>query len=293
MVDMHQIDRLIIIAFDGLDYKKIQEYGCENVMQEDFGRVDLSNMPLTTGPLWSSFITGEFPSEHGVKKTMNWTDPRVQKFENIMEKIPFTDFWKGIRWTILRNLDSLNTEVIGAHRGNLQVDTTIFDDIEPSVSLNVPGQDINTALSSIVISRALGKDAPIPKEVMERDIEAEHMKRKDKTFEFLEDGDFALLMSHFHKSDFMQHLYGFNEGKERELYREFDNLARKILEYTTEDDLVIFCSDHGLEEGSHRRQAFYSANRDLEVDKPHITDFRDILNMFDIRNSETLDDIDI
>jgi predicted AlkP superfamily pyrophosphatase or phosphodiesterase len=286
---MKEFRRIIIIAFDGLDYEKIQKYNCKTIMQQEFKKIDLSDMPLTTGPLWSSFITGKFPEEHGVQKTMNWTDQRVQKFENFMEKLPFTDFWKGIRWTVFRNLDSLNTEVVGAYRDNLKVDSTIFDDFEPSISLNVPGNDINTALSTIIISRALGKDAPLPKDVMERDIDAEHLKRKEETFEALEDGSFAFLMSHFHKSDFMQHLYGFSEEKERELYEEFEDLAEKILEYTSEDDLVIFCSDHGLEDGGHRREAFYSANHELGLDNPHITDFRDILNKLDVNKEINLD----
>lgn len=288
---MKGFDRLIVIAFDGLDYQKIQKYNCENVIQEEFGRISLEGISLTTGPLWSSFITGEFPEEHGVQKTMNWTDQRVQKFENFMEKIPFSDTWKGIRWTIFRNLDSLNTEVVGAYRENLEVESTIFDDFEPSVSLNVPGQDINTALSTIIISRALGKDAPLPKDVMERDIDAEHLKRKEETFEALGDGNFAFLMSHFHKSDFMQHLYGFSEEKEKEIYEEFDDLAKKIMEYTDEDDLVIFCSDHGLEDGGHRDQAFYSANHELGLDNPHITDFRGILNSLNVKREESLGDL--
>lgn len=286
-------DRIIIIAFDGLDYKKIQKYECENIMQQEFGRISLEGMDMLTGPLWSSFITGMYPEEHGVQKTMNWTDQRVQKFENLMSKIPFTGFWKGIRWTIFRNLDSLNAEVVGAYRENLDVDETIFEDFKPSISLNVPGQNINTALSSIIISRALGEDAPIPKEVMERDIDAEHLKRKEETFEALKNYDFALLISHFHKSDFMQHLYGFSDEKERELYEEFDNLADKILQHTNEDDLVIFCSDHGLEDGGHRDQAFYSLNYALDLESPHITEFRGILNQLKIRKKENLEEVEI
>ncbi|PSG98643.1 MAG: hypothetical protein BRC29_00770 [Nanohaloarchaea archaeon SW_7_43_1] len=286
-------NRVIIIAFDGLDYQKIRKYDCENVMQEEFGKISLENMPLTTGPLWSSFITGMHPEEHGVQKTMNWTNQKVQKFENLMGDLPFTDFWKGIRWTIFRNLGSLNAGVVGAYRENLEVNETIFEDIEPSISLNVPGQDINTALSTIIISRALGKDAPLPKDVMERDIDAEHLKRKEETFEALKDENFALLMSHFHKSDFMQHLYGFSEEKERELYRVFDKLAGEIKEYASDDDLLIFCSDHGLEDGGHRDQAFYSLNHELGLENPHITEFRDILKSIEVKRAEEIRELDL
>ncbi|MDY6778277.1 MAG: alkaline phosphatase family protein, partial [Candidatus Nanohaloarchaea archaeon] len=205
-------DRIIIIAFDGLDHEKIQQYGCQNVMQEEFGRTDLSDMPMVTGPLWSSFITGVYPDEHGVHKTMNWTHQGIQRFENLVHGNPLFSFWKGIRWTVFRNLDFLNAEVLGAYRDNLQVDTTIFEDIEPSIAVNVPGYSINTALTRIRIAKALGRDAPLPKDVMERDIDAEFMKRKEETFEALED-DFALMMSHLHKPDFMQHLYGFDDQK--------------------------------------------------------------------------------
>ncbi len=289
---MTHFDRIIIIAFDGLDHEKIQQYDCKNVMQEEFGRIDLSDMPMVTGPLWSSFITGVYPDDHSVKKTMNWTDDRVQRFENLVHGNPLFTFWKGIRWTVFRNLDSLNAEVLGAYRDNLEVDTTIFEDIEPSIAVNVPGYRINTALTRIKIAKAIGKDAPIPKHVMERDIDAEFMKRKKETFEALED-DFALMMSHFHKPDFMQHLFAFDQEKEEAVYREMDDLAAKILKKTTDDDLVIFCSDHGLEDGGHRDQAFYSLNHDLGWENPHITEFRDLLSEIEVRKASDMSGIDI
>lgn len=285
-------DRVIIIGFDGLDKDKIEKYDCSNIKQEEFGEIDLGRLPLTTGPLWSTFITGEMPEEHGVKKTMNWTNQKIQWFENLVHDNVFFDFWKGIRWTVFRNLGSLNAEVVGAYRDNLKSDSTIFDDFQPSISLNVPGNDLNTALSSIIVSRSLGKDAPIPKEVMERDIDAEHMKRKEETFDTLENQEFALLMSHFHKSDFMQHLYGFDEDKERDLYQEFDQLADDILKETNKDDLVIFCSDHGLEDGGHRRKAFYSINKPLGLDNPHFSKFRSIINNLNFKNEVELDELD-
>lgn len=279
---MEEFDRVIIIAFDGLDRKKIQDFGLENVKQQEFGKLDLEGMELHTGKLWASFITGVGPEEHGIERTMNWTNQRINRFENRVKDSRFFEFWKGVRWTVFRNWDRLNAEVLGAYRENLEVETTIFEDFTPSISLNVPGYDKNTALTSIRIGNALGKDAPLSKDLMERDIDAEFMKRKEELFKALEE-DFALLMAHFHKPDFMQHLYGFDMEKQEETYREMEELAERIKQEAGENDLIIFCSDHGLEDGGHRDEAFYSLSHDLGLENPGITDFRPILNQLEVR----------
>jgi len=43
-----------------------------------------------------------------------------------------------------------------------------------------------------------------------------------------------------------------------------NELAGEILEKAGGDTLVVFCSDHGLEDGGHRDEAFYAMNAGIE-----------------------------
>lgn len=69
---MAKYDRLLVVGFDGLDYQKIKEYNCENIVQQSFGRLETEGMELKTPKLWASMITGEKPDEHGIKQMLSF-----------------------------------------------------------------------------------------------------------------------------------------------------------------------------------------------------------------------------
>jgi len=72
-----------------------------------------------------------------------------------------------------------------------------------------------------------------------------------------------------------------------------DELAAQILEKADATTLVVFCSDHGLEDGGHRDQAFYSSNAELE-DPITLTNIMDkAIEKVDLSRSEGLEKIDI
>jgi len=59
----------VIFAVDALEYKKIEEFDCENMKQADYGKTDISEFDQPrTMILWSSFMTGENKEEEILSK---------------------------------------------------------------------------------------------------------------------------------------------------------------------------------------------------------------------------------
>lgn len=51
---------IVILAIDGLEYDSVTEFGCKNLMQECYGKTDLSDFEQPrTIVLWSSFLAGK------------------------------------------------------------------------------------------------------------------------------------------------------------------------------------------------------------------------------------------
>ncbi|MCD6371167.1 MAG: alkaline phosphatase family protein [Candidatus Aenigmarchaeota archaeon] len=51
---------IVILAYDGLEYEYVKEFGMKNLMQESFGKTDISEFsePRTV-VIWSSFLAGK------------------------------------------------------------------------------------------------------------------------------------------------------------------------------------------------------------------------------------------
>jgi len=55
--------RVVVLCLDGLNFSLALKY--KSLRQKEIGRVVI-NVPLITHVVWSSFLTGKMPSEHGV-----------------------------------------------------------------------------------------------------------------------------------------------------------------------------------------------------------------------------------
>ena len=254
---MSEFHKMLIVGFDGLDYEKIQKYECENLQLEDFGKLDLEGMPLRTTSLWASLITGKKPEEHGVDSMLTFSGEKVRKVDKYVSKF-FNIF--GMSAIHLRKCFYyylFDSGVITMDRRFLKV-PSIFEKVSDSRVLECPGYtEYPYIAGQMGVTKVYRERAPISRERAFRDMRAELNYRKKLLFEGI--GEHKLLMQHFHYPDWFQHL--FPKGKrDRELYEDMDELAGKILEKVDRDTLVVFCSDHGLEDGGHRDQAFYSVN---------------------------------
>ncbi len=51
---------IVVFAIDALEYKKVEEYNCNNLKQQKYGKTDISEFSQPrTMVLWSSFMTGQ------------------------------------------------------------------------------------------------------------------------------------------------------------------------------------------------------------------------------------------
>ncbi|MDY6789131.1 MAG: alkaline phosphatase family protein [Candidatus Nanohaloarchaea archaeon] len=270
---MAEKKRVIIVGFDGMDKRKIEEFGCKELQQEHFGKIDLKDLELKTPLLWSKFITGkedtgiDFMQAQSKENAQKW-DRRIARF---LEKFGRKGFYlrRFIGAQIFGSTD------ITPDRRFMKV-KSFFEQVEDSKAIQIPGYSEYTALKKTRIGLALGEDAAYSKETIRRDIEMEYRTRVREFFRAL-DKDYRLVMVHLHKPDFYGHMFPTDSIEDSmeiaEMYKEMDNLAGKVRDIAGENDLVVFLSDHGMEEGAHSPYAFYSTNKDLGLKSPEIVDF--------------------
>lgn len=258
---MAEFDRMVIAGFDGLDHEKMKEYGCENLHQQSFGKLDLEGLPLSTPQLWASMITGERPEVHGIDTMLQFRGEKVRKIDRYV--LGFLKKVFGVTAMHLRRAlyyYLYDSSQFVPDKDFMEVDS-IFEKVADSKPLDIPGySEYPYIAGKSWVGKSMRKRAPVSRERVVRDMEAEHMYRKNQFFENIR--EHKLVMQHFHYPDWFQHLY-FKGDRDRELYEEMDELAGEILEKAGDDTLVVFCSDHGLENGGHRDQAFYSVNADI------------------------------
>ncbi len=269
-------ERILVVAFDGLDYERIQEYGLTHIPQKEFGRIDNDTgiRSRKTAELFTSFITGETWEEHGVvglkKSEQDGKEPIVERMlhmtpATIKDRLHFN--------TLQTLLERVRPESEHYTRDDIQI-TTIFDDIPGSQAVNMPVYSNNTYLARMLIGYEIGFGT----ETVRRDLEAEHTQRRKETFDAIE-REPPLVISHFFYPDTMQHLYPRNEDTLKTMYQRIDDLAAEISKAAQDRfDTVIFMSDHGIPtKDAHNTNAFYSCNADIGLNTPHITDFYDLL----------------
>ena len=265
--------RVCILGYDGLEYTLVEQLKLRNIMQSEYGRV---RVPIAGGiddpstPIvWTSFITGQPPSVHGVDMAEFWDSSldsfrsflrRHRKLHNLARK-----FKLGYR--VRRNMA---IEPKFPSRKNIKCDT-LFDIIKPSIPLGVPvyNKDLHGAYPVGEVFKAI-QDLDFRRKYEAKIREIFH-REVDGLFEAL-DEEWKLLMIHLHITDLLGHIYW---GTERlaVLYEEMDMLTMAVKERLQRDDLLLIISDHGMGRLGHTKYGFYSLNRRLELNNPDITDF--------------------
>lgn len=276
----------LVIAFDGLDYELIQKFSCDNIIQEEFGKINNYEgmSSIKTSELFASFITGKNYEEHGVKGLSTWTNAKIDKIEQFLDKVPYSQKTAELRTAIFESLSFLSAKKIRYDKRFLKSET-IFEQIENSRAMFIPGYNPSKYWQ-------LGWDMePLSyrfssQETLELWDTREHRHRKETLFSELDSEIIParnFLMCHFHRPDIHQHMYGdsdlgnYDEQKLRELYNKTDKLAKQIKEKALYKgyERVVFMSDHGLPKGEeHNKNAFYSSNEPIfGSKKPIITEF--------------------
>ncbi len=234
---------IIIFAIDALEYDKVKEFECKNLMQLHYGKTDISEFSQPrTMVLWSSFMTG-------------------QNKEKDVLKDGDKEMWDK-KWPIK---------------------DTFFSKFKSPVVLDLPGysydQEVHAKSRELLKKYFTTEDEEEKNKVRKeynKDAFEHHRKVKDKFLKAL-DGDHELVLGYFSVADVIGHLNFGNKTMMKMIYKEMDEIAADI----SKKGKLIILSDHGMKElgifGDHSEYGFWSTNFDIDIKKPKITDFYDLI----------------
>ena len=227
--------KLIILGMDGLEYDLVTKFGYKNLMQDHFGKTDISEFELPRSViLWSSFIAGKSKEK---------------------ELTALTNFWHAkmpIAQTFFANAKNpLALDVPGFTYINEQHDRE--------------RQNMKDFLE--------GKNITI--EEYDKHVFAHHQKIKEQFFKALETGEHDVIMAYFSVSDVIGHLSFGITPKMIMIYQDLDEIAAKVKAKFRGKLLIIsdhgmFARGRF---GDHTTYGFWSTNFDVQFKNPKLTDF--------------------
>ena len=265
------MSRVFVLAIDGLEYYLVKDWGLENLMQETYGRYELSygyyhadeHVPFTP-IIWASFVTGLPPEKHNVRSIFTYG-----RFLDFVRNLSFVKRFRGKRKVLWRL--GLRPRLVDK-RDLARV--TFFDLIKPSVAVDVPAYneptEVNLRLGQTLMSKGL--------EEYVREVWRVYEDRKRRVFESVE-GDWRLFMAYFKIADLLGHVYIAKNLKGlRRVYFVLDDLAFELKRRVPEDTVFLIVSDHGMEPqpdgtGNHSSHGFYSLNFETDWKPKDVTDF--------------------
>lgn len=248
--------RVVIFAFDGLDY----QLACKHLVlrQEECGWVNVSE-PLETAIVWASFITGLHYPEHGVREGTPQREARIKEgvktiFDYARRPIalwvpgynPHPEYWnpKDVELTVKAIADpkyfpALENRVL-----------SLFAEQRNIVWSYMYRKDWDLLMAHFNLIDALGH--------VIRDY-----RKMEKYLPYLSDlilkcwevtGTDPPIRPPAWKAKYMAQRPGWRVSGERIMW--------------------LFVSDHGVD---HKPHAFYSCNLELGLEEPDITDFFEII----------------
>jgi len=266
-----------VLALDALEYNLVVKWKLRNLMQKQYGFFKVGREywlnpkakfcePLTP-IIWTSFITGRKPREHGVRSW--WV------YGGILDRLrwlPIIRHIKGKR-KILKFF-GIKPHVV--NREDLEC-KTIFDVVRPSVALFVPGYNEPTRIHEI-LSEAFERGGT---KTYVRMIWKIHEWRKRILFRTLSRAkEWKLFMVWFDLADLIGHVcIKKNRIELLKAYLELNRMAGRLQELVPDDTLFLIVSDHGMQAvendvaGRHSDHAFWSLNIEIDWRPNDFTEF--------------------
>jgi hypothetical protein len=235
---------IVVFAVDALEYDKVLEYGCRNLMQQQYGKTDISEFSQPrTMVLWSSFMTGE----NKEKEILSKGDKLMWETKWRMEETFFSKFKKPL----------------------------IID--LPGFSYDKGVHDRSRELLKNFFSASGSEEKKKIREEYNADAFAHHRKIKEEFLADL-DGGYDFLLGYFSVADVVGHLSFGNNLMMKMIYRDLDELASEAAKKT---ESLLVLSDHGMqavgEFGDHSGYGFWSTSWESGLSAPKITEFAKVL----------------
>jgi len=269
--------RVCIIGLDGLEYTLVEKFQLENLLQKEYGKIDLSEFDKKlTPPIWASFITGLPPSKHGVHFETRWNNILLNRFEKFFRTFHFSHIPLRRLFVALKFENKPYWFWLPEHI------ETIFDVVKPSIALKIPSYNYFYDLYKeySVLNVYAGKEPQIKAEKRFWDL---FTKEKDDCLKHLDTRNWKLFMAQFHITDSIGHMYAGNLSKMYECYVQMNDFVNEVKQLLVGNTLVLIVSDHGMRPlesgvfGDHSDYGFYSSNFILNLRNPNITSFKRVI----------------
>ncbi|MBW2990326.1 alkaline phosphatase family protein [Candidatus Woesearchaeota archaeon] len=236
---------IIIFAIDALEYDKVKEFDCKNLMQKHFGKTDISEFSQPrTMVLWSSFMTGQ------------------NKEKELLAKGD-EEMW--------------NTKI--------PLEETFFSKFNNPAVIDLPGfnyekeqhETERKMLEGFFNEKDKGKKMEIRKKFNDLCFK-HHRKIKKDFFQALEEEEkHDFVLGYFSVADVIGHLNFGNRTMMKIIYKELNEVAGRI----KDKGKLIILSDHGMKGlgmfGEHSEYGFWSTNFETDLKNPKITDFYEFI----------------
>lgn len=236
---------IIILAIDALEFDKVEEFNCNNLKLDYYGKTDISmfSEPRTM-VLWSSFMTGK----NKEKEILSMGKEMWNKKFKIEET-----FFSRFNNPVVIDLPGYSYD-IEAHEKSRLLLKNYFESKDVSVKEKI-------------------------KEEYNKDAFAHHSRIKKDFFEAL-DENHDMILGYFSLADVVGHLSFGDSSLMKKIYSEFDQIVSDVLKMIDKDDKFIILSDHGMKPigifGDHSGYGFWS-NNFKDMGKPLIIDFSEII----------------
>lgn len=269
--------RVCVLGYDGLELSLVEALGLRGLMQREHGSV---RVPIAGGiddpstPIvWTSFITGQPPSVHGVDMPQVWDSPIDGLRSFLRRHRTLHGIAKRLRLGY-RVRERMDVEPKFPSRKNIRCDT-IFEVVKPSIAISVPVYNEDLYRSYPVGEVFKARQDPEFRREYEARVRSIFQREVRELHDALE-GEWRVLMVHIHITDLLGHIYWGTE-KLALLYEEMDLLTERVKRRLSPRDLVLIISDHGMGRYGHTHYGFYSLSMKLGLRDPEITDFFQII----------------
>lgn len=256
--------KILILAFDALEYNLVEKWNLKNLKQETYGKIRLGEQYFPswadepyTPIVWHSFITGLPPEKHKIQQ--------VEKYKHIPS--PLINIGRKLRLKKMAKRFGIKPSPLTS---NDYPHTTIFDQIKPSIAIDVPTYNITEWKITKKDIKALVNYA-----------EQKFVERKQRLFNAMQT-EWKLIMAYFRILDLMSHIYlPKRTSKLLSYYLKVNKLVEKVKAILPSKTLVLIVSDHGVEirdgQERHSNHAFWSLNCKVDWMPYDITDFYNFL----------------
>ena len=284
------MNRVIILGIDALEYNIVERLDLDYLKQKEYGK---TIVPITEGwkepatvIVWPCFITGCRPKEMGYNAPILFKQPlqflldkMVFPLRNFMYKTKYVDNVEQKKLSqdvvnIFKDITKRSKFARHPERKDIKA-STLFDNSFKSKHCYIPVYDISMdTLARWDIFDAM--DNPKIAYEFKTKYRKEIIDKKEELFELLEK-DYELIMMYWYCLDGIQHALFKDRVTIDEFYIRFNSTVKEIRDRISKDDLLLIISDHGQEKGIHTPYGFYSCNQELGLNKPHICDFKKII----------------